>query len=58
VPFLIEYATDAVFLAALMALGLWLEGINGKHGVFDEWLAPVPLGVSGGILLCLERALG
>jgi hypothetical protein len=47
-----------MFIAGLMALGLWLEGINGKHGFVDEWLAPFPLGVSGGILLCLERALG
>jgi hypothetical protein len=55
---LTEYAIDFMFLAGLMALGLWLETINGKHGVFDEWLAPFPLGVSGGILLCCERVLG
>jgi hypothetical protein len=52
-----ELITNFAFIAALMGLGLWFETINGKHGVVDEWLAPFPLGISGGIFLCLERAL-
>jgi hypothetical protein len=54
---LICHATDFLFIAGLMALGLWLETINGKHGFVDEWLAPFPLGISGVILLCAERVM-
>jgi hypothetical protein len=55
---MIPLVSNVLFIAALMAIGLWLETINGKDGFIDEWLAPFPLGVSGGILLCAERAFG
>ena len=44
------------FVAILMIVGFWLEGINGKHGIFDELLTPLPLGVAG-MLVIAERAL-
>jgi hypothetical protein len=55
---LTEYAINIAFIAGLIAVGWWLEPINGKRGFVDEWLAPFPLGISGGILLCAERVLG
>lgn len=36
-----------ILIGGLTAVGLWLEGINGKHGLVDELLTPVPLGLLG-----------
>ena len=47
---------DAIFMISFMFLGAWLEGINGKHGFFDELLTPIPMGFCG-MLVVLERAL-
>lgn len=53
-----QLAVDMVFICALMALGTWLETINGKNGIVDEWLTWAPMGASGVILVGLERAMG
>ena len=50
-----EYGVSVAFVFALMLLGSWLEGINGKHGLFDEFLTPLPLGIAG-MLVVAERA--
>lgn len=44
-------------MLALMILGLWLEGINGKHGIIDEFLTPLPLGLAGLGAIFLERSM-
>jgi hypothetical protein len=50
--------SNIVFIVSLMILGMWLETINGKNGLFDELLTPWPLGIGGGVYLVFERALG
>jgi hypothetical protein len=50
-----ELGVSILFIAALMIMGFWLEGINGKHGLFDELLTPLPLGIAG-MLFLIERA--
>ncbi len=42
-------ALNFLFVAALMAVGYWLEGINGKHGYVDRFLTPLPLGIVGAV---------
>lgn len=44
-----------VLIGGLAAVGLWLEGINGKHGLFDELLTPIPLGFLGFVIALAER---
>ena len=51
-----EYGASVAFIFGLMVVGAWLEGINGKHGFWDDMLTPLPLGVAG-ILVLVERAL-
>jgi hypothetical protein len=46
---------DAMTIVSLVMLGAWLQTINGKHGLFDELLTPVPLGLGGAMLALLER---
>jgi hypothetical protein len=43
------------FIVGLMTVGFWLESINGKHGIVDEWLTPLPLGLSGCAIVLFER---
>jgi hypothetical protein len=52
---LIDLASNAVFIIGLMCVGAWLERINGKHGLWDELLTPLPMGL-GGMLVIIERA--
>jgi hypothetical protein len=52
---LLQYATDFGFVTGLMMVGAWLESTGGKDGWVDEWLTPLPLGLSG-IIVCIERA--
>ena len=49
---------NALFIFALMGVGLWLESINGKNGWVDEYLTWAPMGVSGLLWVGLERAIG
>jgi hypothetical protein len=44
-----------VFIFILMSLGAVLERINGKHGLLDEFLTPLPLGIVG-MLMLAERS--
>lgn len=37
---------DPITFVALVAVGFWLEGINGIHGFFDELLSPVPVSLA------------
>ncbi|MFZ0494445.1 MAG: hypothetical protein WBG11_13100 [Methylocella sp.] len=46
---------DCLTVASLMIIGIWLEGIGGKHNFVDELLAPVPLGLGGVMLVLFER---
>lgn len=46
---------DFCFVVTLMFIGLWLENINGKHGFFDEFLTPLPLGLTG-LAVLVERS--
>jgi hypothetical protein len=46
---------DSLTVASLMIIGIWLEGIGGKHNFIDELIAPVPLGVGGVMLVLFER---
>jgi hypothetical protein len=50
-----ELGVSVAFVLGLMVLGSWLEKINGKHGLFDEFLTPLPLGIAG-MLVIAERA--
>jgi hypothetical protein len=34
---------DLMALAGFMAVGLWLETVGGKHGIADDFFAPIPL---------------
>jgi hypothetical protein len=34
-------------IASFAILGVWLESINGKRGLVDEFLTPVPLAFAG-----------
>jgi hypothetical protein len=53
-PFL---AIDLIAIAVLIGMGLWLQSINGKDGIVDEFFAPFPLGVTGAIAAVLfEKA--
>ncbi len=51
----IAVGLSALFILSLMILGVWLEEINGKHGLLDEFLTPLPLGIVG-MLMLAERA--
>jgi hypothetical protein len=44
-----------MLVASLMIIGIWLEGIGGKHNFIDELLAPIPLGFGGVMLVLFER---
>lgn len=44
-----------ILICGFMLVGLWLEGINGKHGVFDELLTPIPLAFLGYVIVLAER---
>jgi hypothetical protein len=50
-----ELQADLIFIIALMLTGFWLEGINGKHGLWDELITPVPMAIAG-VMVLLERA--
>jgi hypothetical protein len=52
-----QLASNFLFVISLMVVGSWLETIGGKHGFMDELLTPLPLGLSGGVLVFLERAM-
>ena len=54
---MIQLVIDFAFVSGLLVVGAWLESINGKHGFMDEWLTPLPLGLSGGIFVFFERAM-
>lgn len=54
---MIENLSGPLFVLALMILGIWLEGINGKHGIIDEFLTPLPLGLAGFTAVFLERSM-
>jgi hypothetical protein len=36
-----------VVIASFAIVGLWLDSINGKRGLADELLTPVPLAFAG-----------
>ncbi len=42
-------------VVAFWLVGAWLEGINGKRGFFDEFIAPLPYGLAGLGLVLIER---
>jgi hypothetical protein len=44
-------ASSIIFISGLMIVGAWLEGINGKHGILDEFLTPLPLAIAGMIVI-------
>lgn len=46
---------DSLTIASLMIIGIWLEGIGGKHNFIDELFAPVPLGLGGVMFVLFER---
>jgi hypothetical protein len=50
-----ELVVSVAFVLCLMLLGSWLETINGRNGLFDEFLTPLPLGIAG-MLVLAERA--
>ena len=52
---MIFVAIDFLTIVSLMVVGRWLEGIGGKHGLFDEILTPAPLGLGGLLYIVLER---
>ncbi len=43
-----------ILIAGFAAVGLWLEGINGKHGLVDEFFAPAPFGCLGLAFVVLQ----
>ncbi len=47
---------DIAVVLVFCLVGGWLESINGKHGLIDELLAPLPFGLAGLGLVFLERA--
>ncbi len=49
------FFVDPLTIAAFAAVGLWLESIGDKHGLIDELLAPLPLGLGGLLLVFIER---
>jgi hypothetical protein len=48
---------DALFICLLILLGLWLESINGKRGLVDEYFTWAPMGLGGIIWVTLERTM-
>ena len=38
---------NIIIISMFVALGLWLESINGKHGLFDRLLTWFPMGFVG-----------
>jgi hypothetical protein len=52
---MIQAIVDPLTVVSLMIIGLWLEGIGGKHNFIDELLTPVPLGLGGVMLVLFER---
>lgn len=52
---MILLVVDSLTVVSLVMIGIWLEGIGGKHDFVDELLAPVPLGLGGVMLVLFER---
>ena len=52
---MILHVIDFLTVVSLIIIGIWLEGIGGKHNFADELLAPFPLGVGGVMLVLFER---
>ncbi|MGQ0446136.1 MAG: hypothetical protein ACT4O2_13680 [Beijerinckiaceae bacterium] len=52
---MIQAIVDPLTVASLMIIGIWLEGIGGKHDFIDELLTPVPLGLGGVMLVIFQR---
>ena len=52
---MIVLIVDALTVVSLMIIGIWLEGIGGKHNLVDELLSPVPLGLGGIMFVLFER---
>ncbi len=48
-------AIDLLTVLSLVTVGIWLEGIGGKHDLADELLALVPLGLGGVMYVLFER---
>jgi hypothetical protein len=48
-------AVDFLTVVSLVTIGIWLEGIGGKHDLVDELLTPVPLGLGGIMFVLFER---
>jgi hypothetical protein len=46
-----------ILICGLALVGFWLEGINGKQGLVDEFFTPVPLGLIGLLLAFVERGV-
>jgi hypothetical protein len=44
-----------IIIFGFIAVGLWLEPINGKHGFVDELLTPLPLCLLGCVITLAER---
>ncbi len=44
-----------ILFAGFVAIGLWLEGINGKRDLFDLFLTPAPLGFLAAVIVAMER---
>lgn len=53
---MIAYPIDLLTIAGLGTLGLWLETINGKQGLVDEFLTPAPLAAVGCFFTALVSA--
>ncbi len=52
-----QLVIDFFFVTGAMVVGAWLEGIGGKSGFMDEFLTPLPLGLSGLALVFFETAI-
>lgn len=46
---------DCAVVLAFMLEGVWLERINGVHGVIDKFFTPLPLGLLGLCIVFLQR---
>lgn len=44
-----------ILICGFGLVGLWLEGINGRHGVVDDLLRPHPLILLGCAISLVER---
>ena len=54
---MIQLVINFFFITGVIVVGAWLETIGGKSGAIDEWLTPLPLGISGLALVFLERVI-